>query len=330
MSARALPPTSLPPDPSWRDAITRSEIDALLELQDWRSWLSMAINWGVVLASFALVAVWPNPLTIVLALFLIGARQLGMAVLMHEASHRSLLSNRRLNDFVGNWLNAYPVWSDLDRYRPYHLKHHARTGTELDPDLGLITPFPITKSSFRRKVWRDLSGQTGLKIARASYARTFGRWDDPLARRAAIGLLVTNGLLFAACVASGHPWLYLLWIVAWLTTNQLVTRIRSIAEHAMTPDEEEPRGRTRTTLLRGWERLFVGPNRVNYHLEHHLLITVPHYKLPRMHELLRERGLLEGACITDGYAAVLRRATSRGENEPGPTAYRPPPRVPSF
>ena len=31
------------------------------------------------------------PLTVLLALALIGARQLGCAVLMHEASHRSLL-----------------------------------------------------------------------------------------------------------------------------------------------------------------------------------------------------------------------------------------------
>ena len=324
----ATTPAATPPH--WRELITRSEIDSLLEMQDWRSWGSMASNWGIVFASLALVAAWPNPLTVVLALFLIGARQLGMAVLMHEASHRSLLSHRRLNDQVGNWLNAYPVWSDLDRYRPYHLKHHARTGTDLDPDLGLITPFPIKKSSFRRKVWRDLSGQTGIKIAKATYARTFGRWDDPVARRAAVGSLVTNALLFAGCATFASPWLYLLWVGAWLTTNQLVTRIRSIAEHALTPDAEEPYGHTRTTLLRWWERLLVGPNCVNYHIEHHLLITVPHYKLAQMHALLRERGLLEGACITLGYPEVLRTATSRGEHEPASTRYRPPPRVPSF
>jgi fatty acid desaturase len=50
---------------------------------------------------------------------------------------------------------------------------------------------------------------------------------------------------------------------------------------------------------------------VNYHLEHHLLMTVPHYHLPRMHALLRGRGVLEAALIAEGgYREVLRRAAS--------------------
>jgi fatty acid desaturase len=76
-------------DPNWRDLVTREEIDALLSMRDARSWLSIATNWGIVACSFALVAAWPNPLTVLVALVLIGTRQLGCAVLMHEASHRS-------------------------------------------------------------------------------------------------------------------------------------------------------------------------------------------------------------------------------------------------
>ena len=296
----------------WRSAFSREEIAALLEMQDWRSWLSVAANWGLVFASMATVAVFPNPLTVVAALFVIGARQLGCAVLMHEASHRSLFSNRRVNDFVGQWLCAYPVWSDLLAYRPYHLQHHAHTGTPRDPDLGLIRPFPITRASLRRKIWRDLSGRTGVKFARAAFQRTFLRWRNPAARRAALGMAVSNGVLLAGLAALGHAELYLLWAGAWLTTNTLVTRIRAIAEHALTPDADDPLGNTRTTQARWWERLLIAPNRVNYHLEHHLLMTVPHYHLPRLHALLRERGVLERACVeTDGYGAVLRRAAAK-------------------
>jgi fatty acid desaturase len=51
---------------------------------------------------------------------------------------------------------------------------------------------------------------------------------------------------------------------------------------------------------------------VNYHLEHHLLMTVPHYHLPRLHALLRERGVLARACVEPaGYGAVLRRAAAK-------------------
>jgi fatty acid desaturase len=301
---------------SWRDALSRQEVDGLLSFQDARSWASIATNWGIVFASFALVAAWPNPLTILAAIFLIGARQLGCAVLMHEASHRSLFRDRKQNDWAGNWLCAYPVWSDTRPYRPYHLQHHAKTGRDDDPDIGLVRPFPITARSMRRKVWRDLSGQTGRKFARGAWSRTFARYrTDPQARAAARGVAVTNLVLFGVLAAAGHPELYLLWVVAWFTTHTLVTRLRSIAEHALTPDRSDPLRNTRTVLPAWWERLLLAPNRVNYHLEHHLLMTVPHYHLPRLHRLLRERGALDHACVERGYWSVLRRAASRTGGE---------------
>jgi len=41
------------------------------------------------------------------------------------------------------------------------------------------------------------------------------------------------------------------------------------------------------------------PHHVNYHLEHHLYPAVPHYHLPRLHRLLRAKGVLEGAEVRD-------------------------------
>ena len=69
----------LPPGPGTGH---REEIDELLEMHDWRSWASLGIDWGLVFGAMALVAWLPHVLTVLLALFLIGARQLGLAVLM--------------------------------------------------------------------------------------------------------------------------------------------------------------------------------------------------------------------------------------------------------
>ena len=44
---------------TWREALTDEELNGLLALNDWRGWLSIALNWGIVAASFALVAVAP-------------------------------------------------------------------------------------------------------------------------------------------------------------------------------------------------------------------------------------------------------------------------------
>jgi fatty acid desaturase len=254
-----------------------------------------------------------------------------MAVVMHEAAHRTLFKNRKLNDWAGNWLAAYPIWADLVPYRAYHLAHHAKTGTAEDPDLGLAAPFPITKSSFKRKVWRDLSGQTGWKQAKAVFLRDVGWTKKPNQRNFGfnrgeqpdvgwhklIPVAITNLVLLGILTLSGYPVLYLLWLASWLTTYRLVSRIRSIAEHGMVPDNLDPLRNTRTTLAGWWERLLLAPNRVNFHLEHHLLMTVPHHNLPRLHHMLRARGVIDGSPIASGYWDVLKLATSRAESVAG-------------
>lgn len=311
------------PTRRWRDAITREEIQQLCAMSDVRTLWSIVVNWSVVFGSMALVHVYPNPLTVLLAVVLIGTRQLGLAIFMHDASHHALLSNRRLNDWVGNWIGAYPVWSDMDSYRPYHLQHHNHNWTERDPDLKLASPFPITAASFRRKVVRDLTGQTGLKFLVFALRRDFGTEGGPFTRlgralrsKSFRGMLITNGILCALCAALGHAGLYLLWVVAYFTTYTLVTRIRSIAEHSMAPEPGDELLNTRTTVASWWERLLIAPNRVNYHLEHHLLMTVPHYHLPRFHRLLRERGVLDRALVADGYVGVLKDACSAAPRAP--------------
>ena len=313
------------PDKAWLEAVAQEELDEVLQMQDWRSWLSLLINWGLVAVAMALVAVRPNPLTIIVSLFIIGARQLGLTVLMHEAAHWSLLSDKGTNDWVANWLCAYPAWADLRPYRAYHLQHHAKNWTEDDPDIALASPFPITRASMRRKVWRDLSGQTGWKRAKVTLRRDLGDAGkqggrlsmSEMSRRqgdgasALVGMLVTNSVLFLILAALGHPTLYLLWAGAWITTYSLVMRIRAIAEHSMPRDRADHMTNTRTTVASWWERLFLAPNRVNYHLEHHLLVAVPHYKLPAMHRMLGRAGLLENASVAPGYFGVLRLASSK-------------------
>ncbi len=316
----------------WKRKLSKEELREVLAVDDRRSAWTLAVNWGLVFASMALVAWSANPITIAVALFVIGGRQLGCAIVMHEASHRSLFSDRTWNDRLGNWLGAYPVFADVQPYRNYHLVHHAHTGTPADPDVGLTAPFPITRRSFARKVLRDLSGQTGYQQIVATLKRDLGLGRGRTQRNQGlrpgekpdvgwhklVPFAVSNAAIFAVPAAFGRPSLYLLWVVSLLTTYRLALRIRSIAEHAMAGPAEDPLRNTRTTLVRSWERLLFAPAFVNYHLEHHLLMTVPHYRLPRLHAILRERGLLEGALITEGgYREVLARATS------APAAARP-------
>ena len=125
----------------------------------------------------------------------------------------------------------------------------------------------------------------------------------------------------ASCSACS-PWLVRLGPtpfggLAYLVAYQVVTRIRFMSEHGVAVDRLSPdvRENTVTTLTSWWERLLIGPNFVNYHLEHHLQAGVPCYHLRRFHNLLKKKGFFgdcqkpEG-CFSNGYLHVLRKATA--------------------
>ncbi|HYE91782.1 MAG TPA: fatty acid desaturase [Terriglobales bacterium] len=205
----------------------------------------------------------------------------------------------------------------MDLYRPYHLKHHRLTQQPTDPDLGLSAPFPITPTSLRRKMMRDLTGRTAYQRRRLQLRDAFGAADWPWRRRLARaaarigpGVVVNVGLA-ATLTALGHWYLYVaLWLLPLATWYQLVSRIRNIAEHAVVPDDDDPLRNTRTTYA-GWlERALIAPYFVNYHLEHHLLLFVPCFRLRAAHHALLAKGLAPRMEIQPGYRAMLRLATS--------------------
>ncbi|MEM6931536.1 MAG: fatty acid desaturase, partial [Myxococcota bacterium] len=90
------------------DLLSKEEIRELTRASDLAGWRSVLTDWGLVAAAMALVAVWPNVLTVLVALVILGGRQLGLAILTHECAHYSLFATRWLNDVVGVWLAGSP------------------------------------------------------------------------------------------------------------------------------------------------------------------------------------------------------------------------------
>lgn len=285
--------------------------------------------WGVVALSMALFAVWPHALTFVLAFVVISGRQLGLAILMHDAAHRLLLPQSKLNDWVGQYLLGGPVGADLFLYRPYHLQHHRHTQQTQDPDLELSAPFPISRASLRRKVVRDLLGVTGVQRRLLQLRAGLGDPADPLAvrgwrlLRAETPFLISNIALLGLLMALGHGWLYLsLWLWPLLTGYQLVSRLRNIAEHAVVGSADDPLRNTRTTRAKLWARMTVAPYWVNHHLEHHLFVNTPCWNLPLAHAWLGQKGNWPHMEIASGYGEVLVKATARPNDDPGASGGR--------
>ena len=262
-----------------------------------------------------------------------GGRQLACSILMHDAGHFALFKNRKLNDFVGKWLGSYMILNDMLKYRTYHLEHHLTTGSAEDPDISLTKGYPTTIASMTRKLFRDLSGATGIKsqfgmismhLGYLKYSlskniqrlnqkdRTWGQFFSHAAKNLS-GPILAQLTLFAILTLVASPWLYLLWIAALLTTFNFSIRIRSMAEHAMVEDTEDTMRNTRTTYANWIERLLFAPNNVNYHAEHHLLMSVPSYNLPKMHRLLKERGFYKEGLLEYGYWDIVKMAIGKKE-----------------
>lgn len=276
----------------------------------WGAWLTFHV-WAVCLAAGALFVLIPNPLTFILAFLIIGSRQHGMAILMHDAAHGVLFKTKALNEFVGTWFLAAPYGGNMQAYRHYHLKHHKHTQTELDPDLPLSAKFPTSKASLKRKLIRDLTGQTFWRLRLASFKGIELEGSNAFAKSSRTPILITNLILFSGLAGLGVWWAYFaLWLFPLMTWFMAVLRIRNIAEHAMTATDGNPFRYARTTNASLPARIFLAPYWVNYHLEHHAYMYVPCYRLPTLHNAMKEAGYLPKMEYETSYTNVLKLAST--------------------
>ncbi len=312
------------------ELFSREEIQQLTEHSDLHGAWAVISTWTIIGGTFAGVALswqylpwWGKLLICAAALVVLAGRQLALAILMHDAAHSSLFKTKWLNDYLVDWLCAKPIWNDLHKYRPYHVRHHAKTSTPDDPDLSLVAGFPATRASLLRKFLRDISGITGLKFVAGRVMMDLGliqwtvandvkkipqegrQWQDYPATfiKNSYGAILTNGVLLGTLWAAGHPKLYGLWALAYVTPFPLFIRIRSMAEHGGMPKSRSALSNTRTTRAGLIARALVAPVHVNFHMEHHLMASVPYFRLPKMHRMLRERGHVPQP---PGYMQVLK------------------------
>jgi len=241
----------------------------------------------------------------------IGTRQHALFVIAHDAAHYLLYGNRLLNDVVGRTCAMLQGLS-MCTYRVIHRMHHNNLYGELDPDTALHGGYPRGRAYLVKKLLKDLSGLTAWK----TYAYFLGGapalntqtnvalrpLDDTSAKlkseaRADRNLVIVFHIAMLAAMAwSGYLVQYLvLWILPLVTVVQAILRLRAIAEHGATTDFSSPLTAARTNVAPAWLEWLIFPHQVNYHIEHHLYASVPHYNLPALHREMVSRGVLEGA-----------------------------------
>ncbi len=299
------------------------EIRRLSQLDPGRAIAAIAFEWLVIAAAIVVVLrveSWPIQ---GLAIVVIGARQHALTVIAHDAAHFRLLPGRRLNDWVGNLLLAWPVFISVQGFRHYHGDHHRFLNGEGDGNRKLWA----THDAEGRPTWEwrypKTPGQFVLKLARRVLLLTGVFWMlrgliggfmfgvSPLGH--VVRVLVWVGVAWGLTVSGGWPGFFWAWVVPYCTWHVIAQYIRLVCEHSAIQSDDPHYAQTRTTIP-GWlGRALILPRNIGYHLEHHWYPSVPFYRLPELHARLAELpGFRAHAQCRTSILASLRECVRRG------------------
>lgn len=299
VSGRILPGGR--PEPGWRSDLRR--------IPDVRNAYSVVLLWAFTAATAAVSVAFPNPVVLAGSFFVMGMLHVRYAILMHESAHRLLLSNRKLNDWVGKWLVAYPAFIPIDFYRRAHMAHHREEFGPDEPDLVLYSGYPVPRASLRRKLTRDALGVTGLKLHGGLVRALYN--EAPAVRRVAWGIVGVQLGMLTAAVLAGHWWVYpFLWFLPQLTVWRVANRLRGIAEHAGMQSSPDRRRTTHCVRQSLAARLTIVPYHTGFHLAHHLDPGIPFRRLPEYHAELVRSGYIQPGLQYPGYVPLWRVLSS--------------------
>jgi len=283
--------------------------EQLRRIPNLRNAAAVAATWAQTIAIVVAAVHFDNWFVWVAAFVLMGRAHAQFAALMHEAAHRLLFRNRRVNDFVGRWLLGFPSFTPIDAYRRGHMAHHREEFGPDEPDIALYRGYPISRDSMRRKLVRDARGSTGWKLFRGLLGAV--RSETPSVRFQARAIVAGQIVLIAIGVALHHPWVYfVLWLAPYLTVWRVINRLRSIAEHGGMQQSKDRRLTTHTVKQSPIARFFVVPFHIGWHLAHHVDAGVPMAHLPRLHAELRRSGYVNDGLEYPSYLALWRKLSS--------------------
>lgn len=229
----------------------------------------------------------------------IGARQRGLATIVHEASHGLLSENKAANYALGS-VSAWAIMQRLPRYIETHLLgHHRKTGHPTkDPDTAHYIEQQLHLQDPDTFIWRNilqlLSGQKSL----VSLPYLFRDRLMPAAgKRAQKSELLDLAGMFAfwlaiiTIVTIGGWWteFVLIWVIPFFTTFAAIGWLIETAEHApLIWTERNPLNWTRNRKGHWLEEFVTALHGEGYHRAHHIAPWVPFHRIKEAHAILME------------------------------------------
>jgi fatty acid desaturase len=276
-------------------------------IENWRNVRAVALLWAWT-ALLAYCGVRFGVLATLAVFVVMGPMHARFAILMHEAAHKLLFTNKRVNDFVGKWLIAYPAMVPITIYRRAHFAHHKDEFGPEEPDIAFYSGYPCEPADLRRRLARDVVGISGYKNFKSIVQAT----TKPLSRRIALSILAVQVVMFTLYwLGTGAWWSYLVfWWLPWMTQWRVLNRIRAIAEHGGMGRSNDRRLTTHNVRQHWLARFWFVPYNTGWHLAHHVDMGVPWHNLPAYHRELQAAGYVTEGITFENYFQLLRSATA--------------------
>jgi len=285
--------------------VIRSELRRIPNGRNALSVLMVYVWTALIAISAVSISTWWSWL---LGFVLMGPMHARFAILMHEAAHKLLFSNRRANDYIGKWLIAAPALVPISLYRRSHFAHHREEFGPEEPDLAFYEGYPTTRAALRRRLVRDAIGISGWK----NLTPLFRAMKTTPGRKIAGPILLVQLAMFAGFfAATGSPFAYLVfWLLPWMTQWRVLNRLRAIGEHGGLMASSDRRASTHDVAQHLIARIWFVPYNTGWHLAHHVDMGIPFRNLPRYHEELQRAGYVTEGLTYRSYLALWRAETS--------------------
>lgn len=223
------------------------------------------------------------------ALILHGFSLVTLFAPTHEAGHATAFKSPWMGKAVA-WVSGVVTMNNADFYRRFHHWHHRFTQVPgKDPEL--VRPKPTNWVEYLHRLaglyyYKDRLGES-MRVALYQFNHPYipERAKSRLAwsARAQFGVyavVIIAGVIFQ----SWAPITY--WLLP-IVCGQPVLRAILLAEHTGCTEDTNGLTNTRTTLA-SWPIRYIMWN-MPFHAEHHLHPAVPFYRLPELHNLIKER-----------------------------------------
>lgn len=293
----------------------RREIMALSGARPVRFVAELAFTWASIAAFIAAGVYFENLAVTLFCIFLIGTRQMALALLLHEQVHRLGMRSKYADWFI-NVFAVYPLFvTTVEDYAKVHLSHHKYCFTQDDPDFlrkaGDEWTFPKTLGQLIMIAVKDL---TAMNLVRLIRGKTAPRTDEFTRRNPSPKWLRIAFFVAAAGVLTavgGWTVFLIYWVVPAMTVTQLMVRWIAVCEHEYNIENGTIHETTPLIQLTWWQRALMPDLNFGLHAYHHMHPGVSFANLPKVHEIYKREGLVDESAIFHGQGAYLKHLLAK-------------------